>query len=54
MAASLRPGDRVEFLGEPGPDGCAAFRMADVFLHERPRQRSASVVLEAMTYALPV
>ena len=55
MAASLRLGDRVEFLGELGPDGMRQqFRMADVFLFTSVRDSCASVVLEAMTYALPV
>jgi glycosyltransferase involved in cell wall biosynthesis len=55
MAASLRLGDRVEFLGELGPDGMRdQFRKADVFLFTSVRDSCASVVLEAMTYALPV
>jgi glycosyltransferase involved in cell wall biosynthesis len=55
MAASLRLGDRVEFLGELGPDGMRQqFRMADVFLFTSVRDSCASVVLEAMTHGLPV
>jgi glycosyltransferase involved in cell wall biosynthesis len=55
MAASLRLGDRVEFLGELGPDGMRdQFRKADIFLFTSVRDSCASVVLEAMTYALPV
>jgi glycosyltransferase involved in cell wall biosynthesis len=55
MAAALRLGDRVEFLGELGPDGMRdQFRKADVFLFTSVRDSCASVVREAMTYALPV
>lgn len=55
MAASLRLNGRVEFLGELGPDGMRQqFRLADVFLFTSVRDSCANVVLEAMTYALPV
>ncbi len=55
LASSLKLGERVEFLGELSSSRMRdEFRKADVFLFTSVRDSCASVVLEAMTYGLPV
>jgi glycosyltransferase involved in cell wall biosynthesis len=55
LAWSLGLQDCVEFLGELDPAQMRAeFQRADVFLFTSVRDSCASVVLEAMTHALPV
>jgi glycosyltransferase involved in cell wall biosynthesis len=55
LTRDLGVGDRVQFLGHtPWPDMPALFRSADAFLFTSLRDSSGSVVLEAMSQALPI